>query len=370
MARTRGATAAAGRPVKISCRHVWKVYGADPSGYFAAGDGAAGNGAVADAAALRERMRAEAHVVAASDVSFDVRAGEIFIIMGLSGSGKSTMVRCLSRLVEPTAGEVLLDGADLLGASEKELIAIRRRKMGMVFQNFGLLPHLTVVENVAFPLKIQGVDPRSRMARALEMVELVGLKGREQSFPRQLSGGQQQRVGIARSLAVEPELWFLDEPFSALDPLIRRQMQDEFARLQTMLDKTIVFITHDFLEALRLADRMAIMKDGEVVQIGTPSEIVLNPADDYVAEFTSDVPLVRVITVADLMEPYEGVLDPADACSTHMSLHEVLPYFAEQPAGFAVTDGDGNVIGQITAAKVLRTLAAGEERAAEPGPGP
>ena len=362
MARTRGATAAASRPVKISCRHIWKVYGANPSDYFVDGDGA-----VAEPAALRDRMRAEAHVVAASDVSFDVHVGEIFVIMGLSGSGKSTMVRCLSRLVEPTAGEVLLDGADLLRASEKELIEIRRRKMGMVFQNFGLLPHLTVVENVAFPLKIQGLDPRSRMERALEMVDLVGLKGREQSFPRELSGGQQQRVGIARSLAVEPELWFLDEPFSALDPLIRRQMQDEFVRIQTMLSKTIVFITHDFLEALRLADRMAIMKDGEVVQIGTPSEVVLDPADDYVAEFTSDVPLVRVITVEDLMEPYEGVLDPADACSTQMSLHEVLPCFAEQPAGFAVTDDDGNVIGQITAAKVLSTLAAGEDRAAEPG---
>ena len=356
MTQTMGA-GAAGRVVKIACRHIWKVYGANPLEYFPDG-----GGAVPDPAGLCDRMRAEAHVVAASDVSFDVHVGEIFIIMGLSGSGKSTMVRCLSRLVEPTAGEVLLDGADLLRAPERELIEIRRRKMGMVFQNFGLLPHLTVVENVAFPLKIQGRELRSRIARALEMVELVGLKGREQSFPRELSGGQQQRVGIARSLAVEPELWFLDEPFSALDPLIRRQMQDEFVRLQTMLSKTIVFITHDFLEALRLADRMAIMKDGEVVQIGTPSEIVLNPADDYVAEFTSDVPLVRVITVEDLMEPYEGVLNPAEACSTHMSLHEVLPYFAEQPSGFAVTDDDGNVIGQITAAKVLSTLATGEDR--------
>ena len=362
MAQTKGPAAAADRAVKISCQHIWKVYGADPPQYFAGGDGA-----VADPGALRDRIRAEDHVVAASDVSFDVHVGEIFVIMGLSGSGKSTMVRCVSRLVEPTAGEVLLDGADLLKASEQELIEIRRRKMGMVFQNFGLLPHLTVVENVAFPLKIQGVDPRTRMARALEMVELVGLKGREQSFPRQLSGGQQQRVGIARSLAVEPELWFLDEPFSALDPLIRRQMQDEFLRIQTVLHKTIVFITHDFLEALRLADRMAIMKDGQIVQSGAPSEIVLDPADDYVAEFTSDVPLVRVVTVGDLMEPYEGTLDPAEACSTYMSLHEVLPCFAEQPSGFAVTDDGGHIIGQITAAKVLSTLAAGEDRAAEPG---
>jgi glycine betaine/proline transport system ATP-binding protein len=232
----------------------------------------------------------------------------------------------------------------------------------MVFQNFGLLPHLTVLENVAFPLKIQGMDLKARLARAQEMVDLVELKGRERAFPKQLSGGQQQRVGIARSLAVEPQLWFLDEPFSALDPLIRRQMQDEFVRLQTMLQKTIVFITHDFLEALRLADRMAVMKDGQIVQIGTPSEIVLSPADDYVAEFTSDVPLVRVITVADLMEPYEGKLDPQHACHTAMSLHDVMPYFAEKPEGFAVSDDNGQVIGQITAAKVLAALASDKGR--------
>ncbi len=348
------------RQAKISCRNIWKVYGQDPDSYFSEG-----RGNVEDPGALGDRLRAERHVVAADNVSFDVYVGEIFIIMGLSGSGKSTMVRCLSRLVEPTAGEVLLDGSDLLKASEKELIEIRRHKMGMVFQNFGLLPHLSVLENVAFPLRVQGLDTRERLARAQEMVELVGLDGRENSFPNQLSGGQQQRVGIARSLAVEPELWFLDEPFSALDPLIRRQMQDEFIRLQTMLHKTIVFITHDFLEGLRLADRMAIMKDGKVVQIGTPSQIVLNPADDYVAEFTSEVPLVRVITVEDIMEPYEGRLDPQDACHTTMSLHEILPYFARQPDGFAVTNDSNEVIGQITAVRVLAALAGDEGRARE-----
>ena len=203
--------------------------------------------------------------------------------MGLSGSGKSTIVRCLSRLVEPTSGHILLDGEDLLQASERQLIDLRRRAMGMVFQNFGLLPHLTVLDNVAFPLRIQGKTLSERHVRAREMIELVGLQGREASYPHQLSGGQQQRVGIARSLAVGPELWFLDEPFSALDPLIRRQMQDEFLRLQKMLNKTIVFITHDIIEAFRLADRIAIMREGEVIQIGRPVDIVLNPADDYVA---------------------------------------------------------------------------------------
>ena len=242
---------------KLSCRHLWKVYGANPEGFF-------NNQELAslDVDATCERIVDTHHIGAACDVSFEVGEGEIFVIMGLSGSGKSTVVRCLSRLVDSTAGEVVFGGVDLLKVSDAELIDIRRHKMGMVFQNFGLLPHQTVLENVAFPLRIQGIDKAKRQQRAQEMVELVGLKGREQAFPRELSGGQQQRVGIARSLAVEPEVWFLDEPFSALDPLIRRQMQDEFLRLQKVLNKTIVFITHDFLEALRVADRIAIMKQG------------------------------------------------------------------------------------------------------------
>jgi len=353
------------REVKISCRNIWKVYGPECDSYFEDR-----NGDVADPAALYERMRSEAHVVAASNVSFDVRVGEIFIIMGLSGSGKSTMVRCLSRLVEPTAGEVLLDGSDLLKASDHELIDIRRHKMGMVFQNFGLLPHLTVLENVAFPLKVQGKTKTAREARAREMVELVGLEGRENAFPRQLSGGQQQRVGIARSLAVEPELWFLDEPFSALDPLIRRQMQDEFLRLQRLLHKTIVFITHDFLEALRLADRIVIMKDGRVVQLGTPADLVLRPADDYVAEFTKDVPRVRVITAGEIMdagasgEPGGNGLDPANGVAAETTLEDLMPRMASHPEGLAIVDDDGAVIGRVTPQDIVRALAAAY--AAEP----
>lgn len=334
-------------PVKLVCNHLWKIYG-----NCASMDARA----FADPGALRARLHGGESVVAVGDVSFNVHAGEIFVIMGLSGSGKSTVVRCLSRLIEPTHGSVLLDGEELLRASDAELIEIRRHKIGMVFQNFGLLPHLTVLENVAFPLKVQGKREAERAARARTMVDLVGLGGREHAFPHQLSGGQQQRVGIARSLAVEPDLWLLDEPFSALDPLIRRQMQDEFLRLQKMLHKTIVFITHDFLEALRLADRIAIMKDGEFVQVDAPSRIVLSPADDYVRAFTGEVPLVRIITVGDLLQPYEGKLPPRETCDASMSLHEILPFFADHPQGFAVTDGDG-VIGQITAAKVLSTLA-------------
>ena len=209
-----------------------------------------------------ELIRQSGHIPAVCDVSFDVPEGEIFVIMGLSGSGKSTVVRCLSRLVEPEAGVVLLDGEDLLKKTREELIEIRRHRMGMVFQHFGLLPHQTVLDNVAFPLRVQGLSVSEQRTRAQKMIDLVGLEGRESSYPRQLSGGQQQRVGIARSLAADPEVWLLDEPFSALDPLIRRQMQDEFLRLQKLLNKTIVFITHDFLEALKLADRIAIMNDG------------------------------------------------------------------------------------------------------------
>ena len=338
--------------VKLTCRHVWKVYGPDAYGFF---DNR--NGDVADPVGLIDRVNASGHIGAACDVSFDVHIGEIFVIMGLSGSGKSTIVRCLSRLVEPTAGEVILDGEDLLQVSKEQLIDIRRHKMGMVFQNFGLLPHLSVVENVAFPLQIQGVDKATRIKRAMEMIELVGLAGRETSYPRQLSGGQQQRVGIARSLCVEPQLWFLDEPFSALDPLIRRQMQDEFLRLQQMLHKTIVFITHDFLEALRLADRIAIMKDGQIVQIGTPAEVVMQPADDYVREFTQDVPRVKVITAGDILEGAVADLDAGDAVHERTTLEQIMPRFADGSDVIAVKSDDGAIVGQITAQRVLGALA-------------
>ena len=210
-------------------------------------------------------------------------------------------MRCLSRLIEPTYGKVEFEGKDLLKASDAELIELRRHRMGMVFQNFALLPHLNVLENIAFPLASRASTGQAREKRAREVIDLVGLSGREASYPRELSGGQQQRVGIARCLAVKPEIWFLDEPFSALDPLIRREMQDELMRLQSVLHKTIVFITHDFDEAIRLADRIAIMKDGEIIQIGTPEELVVHPATDYVAEFTRDVHRAKVISARSLM---------------------------------------------------------------------
>lgn len=290
------------RTATLVCRDVWKLFGTHAEHFLNRHDRAK---PVTD-----DALREAGLIGAVRAASLDVFQGECFVIMGLSGSGKSTLVRCMSRLVEPTAGEIIFNGEDLLAADAKRLIDIRRHHMGMVFQHFALLPHMTVMDNVAFPLKVQGVERRRREERAAQMIDLVGLAGREGFFPRELSGGQQQRVGIARSLAVEPDLWFLDEPFSALDPLIRREMQDEFLRLQSVLRKTIVFITHDFDEAIRLADRIAIMKDGAIVQIGTPEDVVTSPADAYVTEFTREVSKAKVIRAGTLMRPL-GSAPPA-----------------------------------------------------------
>jgi glycine betaine/proline transport system ATP-binding protein len=290
------------------------------------------------------------------DANLEVGEGEVFVIMGLSGSGKSTIVRCLSRLIEPTAGELMFEGADLRQADARELTEIRRHKMGMVFQHFALLPHLSVLGNVAFPLEIQGVSRAEREARAMEVIELVGLSGRETYFPRELSGGQQQRVGIARSLAVKPEIWFLDEPFSALDPLIRREMQDEFLRLQRVLHKTIVFITHDFDEAIRLADRIAIMKDGEIVQIGTPEEVVTAPATQYVAEFTRDVPRAKVMSVRALMTPGEAG-DTEGTVHQDARVNEIAHRVVHGRKPLAVVDDQDRVIGRLERAPVVEVLA-------------
>jgi glycine betaine/proline transport system ATP-binding protein len=277
------------------------------------------------------------------------------VIMGLSGSGKSTLVRCMSRLVEPTAGRILFEGENLLDATPPRLIEIRRHKMGMVFQHFALLPHLTVLGNVAFPLEVQGIDRARRERRALEVIELVGLKGRERYYPRELSGGQQQRVGIARSLAVEPEIWLLDEPFSALDPLIRREMQDEFLRLQSVLHKTIAFITHDFDEAVRLADRIAIMQDGAIIQIGTPEELATAPATAYVAEFTREIPRAKVLSVRSVMTP-AGNGEFSGEISAATKIEAIARRVIDAGRPFAVTDEHGALIGQLDRRAVLDVL--------------
>jgi glycine betaine/proline transport system ATP-binding protein len=334
-----------GHPVKLSCRHIWKLFGEDADTFLAG-----------RASPDSEALAAAGLVGAVRDVSLDVAEGEIFIVMGLSGSGKSTLLRCLSRLIEPSAGEVMFEGRDLLKAGEREMIDIRRHKMGMVFQNFALLPHLSVLDNVAFPLAVQGVRKGARIARAREVIELVGLKGRELAYPRELSGGQQQRVGIARSLAVGPELWFLDEPFSALDPLIRREMQAELQRLQGVLKKTIIFITHDFDEAIRLADRIAIMKDGAVIQTGTPEELVLHPATDYVAEFTRDVQRSKVMSAKALMQPLNSAHTFIGQVRDTDKIGAIASRIIESGRPHAVVDAEGRLIGELAPQPILDML--------------
>lgn len=278
----------------IFCQNLWKVFGPNPESVF----DLATNGVT-----KQEILEQTGHVIAVKDVSFEIHESEIFVVMGLSGSGKSTLVRCINRLIEPTRGTVLVDGVDIAQMNDAELRELRRHKMSMVFQNFGLLPHRSVEDNVAFGLEVRGERGKERQEKVLEALELVGLKGWEKSRIYELSGGMQQRVGLARSLAADSEIILMDEPFSALDPLIRRQMQDEFLNLRSVVKKTVVFITHDLIEALKLGDRIAIMKDGEIVQIGTAEEIVAQPADDYVSEFVRDVPRGKVVLAESIMEP-------------------------------------------------------------------
>ncbi|HJL52383.1 MAG TPA: glycine betaine/L-proline ABC transporter ATP-binding protein [Arenicellales bacterium] len=276
----------------IVCKGLWKIFGANSTNILKEVD------PTWSRAEVQEKT---GHVIAVKNVSFQVERGETFVVMGLSGSGKSTLVRCISRLIEPTRGEVLVDGIDTVTMPEKDLIELRRHKLSMVFQHFGLLPHRRVIENIAYGLEVRGMPRDERLEKAGEVLESVGLSGWGDNYPRELSGGMQQRVGLARALAVDPEIMLFDEPFSALDPLIRREMQDELLRLQSVVRKTMVFITHDFLEAIKMGDHIAIMKDGEFVQIGTPEEIVANPVDDYVRDFSEDVPRHKVLTVNSIM---------------------------------------------------------------------
>ena len=333
----------------ISCSSVYKIFGNNAHKLLAENNGNV------DAKKFQE----DGCIVGVNDASFDVNKGEMLVVMGLSGSGKSTLLRCISRLTEATAGKILVDGEDICLMNNKQLIELRREKMGMVFQNFALLPHKTVLENIAFPLQVKGVTTDNSIQKALEMVELVGLKGRENYFPRELSGGQQQRVGIARSLAVEPDIWFLDEPFSALDPLIRKEMQDEFLRLQSVLNKTIMFVTHDFDEALRLADRIAIMKDGIIEQLDKPDNIVLNPATDYVKRFTEDVPREKVLKIESIMDGVDSNASSDFAISKNEIIETVAEKILNSKDIIKVTDENNNIVGSINPSKVIKVLFGG-----------
>ena len=334
----------------IKCENVYKIFGANAQKMLQDSNGNV------DAKVFQEN----GCIVGVNNASFEVAKGEMLVVMGLSGSGKSTLLRCISRLTDATGGKIFIEGQDLLQLNNKDLIDLRRNKMGMVFQSFALLPHKTVVENIAFPLQIKGIKTEDSINKAMDMVKLVGLEGRENYFPRELSGGQQQRVGIARSLAVEPDIWFLDEPFSALDPLIRKEMQDEFLRLQDKLQKTIMFITHDFDEALKLADRIAIMKDGIIEQLDTPANIVLNPATEYVRKFTEEVPREKVLLIEDVMDTSKDNLG-----DLRVSKDEIIENVAEkiltQEKSVAVVNGNNEIIGSINPTKIINTVFGGRK---------
>jgi glycine betaine/proline transport system ATP-binding protein len=332
----------------IAVRGLWKIFG--PAENKIAG--------TPDAALSSAEIRAKTgSTVAVRDVSFDVAAGEIFVVMGLSGSGKSTLIRCLTRLIEPTLGEVLLDGEDIRKADTERLRELRRRRFSMVFQHFGLLPHRRVIDNVAFGLEIRGDGRAERLARARQMLSLVGLEGHGNSYPDQLSGGMQQRVGLARALAVDPEVMFFDEPFSALDPLIRRDMQNEVLRLHDEVGKTMIFITHDLAEALKLGDHVVIMRDGNIVQAGRPEDVVGAPADDYVADFVRDVPKANVLTLRWVMRdprPDEDLGGPEFPSST--VIRSAVHAAAASARPIRVVDA-GRLVGVVDRVSILTAIA-------------
>lgn len=332
----------------ISVRSVWKVFGPNAEKLIG----------TPDADLSRTELRNKTgNTIAVRDVSFEVAKGEVFVVMGLSGSGKSTLVRCMTRLIEPTKGELVFDGEDILKVDEKRLRELRRTKFSMVFQHFGLLPHRKVIDNIAYSLEINGVDKATRHKRANEVIELVGLQGYSEAYPEQLSGGMQQRVGLARALAVDPQIMFLDEPFSALDPLIRRDMQNEVIRLHYELGKTMVFITHDLQEAAKVGDRIAIMRDGALIQVGTPEELVANPKDEYVANFVRDIAKSHVLTLRYLARPLRSDEVAANVeIPASTIIREATPKIMAAHHPVHVTEG-GKSIGVVSAEDVLGLIA-------------
>ncbi len=334
---------------KIGCNNIWKIFGTYPKRTLDTID--------------RSLSRAEVqvqtgHVIAVKDVSFTINMGETFVVMGLSGSGKSTLVRCISRLIDPTAGEMLIDGEDIMGYSSAQLTELRRYRMSMVFQHFGLFPHRKVIDNISFGLEIRGMDKKERKVKAMEVLEKVGLHGWADHYPRELSGGMQQRVGLARAMAVDPEILIFDEPFSALDPLIRREMQDELIKIQSEVHKTMIFITHDFLEAIKMGDHIAIMKDGEISQIGTPEEIVANPIDDYVREFTEDVPRYKVLSVGKIMrEASEAIKsNGTQRVKEDAKLDTLIDLVIAAHGPLAVVDDNDIIVGEIDQSMILKAM--------------
>lgn len=332
----------------LAVEQLWKVFGQKADQALA----------LADSGRSRAEVMLETGAtIGVRDVSFEVQHGETFVVMGLSGSGKSTLVRCAARLTDATRGRVLIDGEDFTAMDERQLREVRRKKLSMVFQHFGLFPHRRVIDNAAYGLEVQGMAKKDRHARAMEVLEVVGLAGHEQQYPQQLSGGMQQRVGLARALAVDPEILFFDEPFSALDPLIRRDMQDELIRLQEGMQRTIVFITHDFAEAIKLGDRIAIMKDGVFDQVGTAAELITNPATAYVEEFTKDIPKVKVLCASDVMDAASTFDSGGPKVAPGDTVETLLPILLQDPRALMVVDDSGVILGCIDRSLVSSLLA-------------
>ncbi|MFI0713898.1 glycine betaine/L-proline ABC transporter ATP-binding protein [Streptomyces inhibens] len=360
---------------RLQAEHLYKVFGRRPEDAVQR----------LEAGADRDELRAEGTTAAVIDASIEVDEGQIFVVMGLSGSGKSTLLRMLNGLLEPTAGTVRFDGQDLTSLSDKELRKVRSEKISMVFQHFALFPHRSVLENAAYGLEVQGVPRAERERRATEALELTGLKGWEKSWPDELSGGMQQRVGLARALATNADLLLMDESFSALDPLIRRDMQDQLLELQKTLKKTIVFITHDLNEAMRLGDKIAVMRDGRIVQIGSAEDILVTPANDYVASFTQDVDRTRVLTAGAIMAEVTAVLGSTTPDGKKLGtgaefraaapatvgvdtpLVELFTPCSTSTVPVAVTDANGDLVGAVAAERLLAVLGEPAEQDATPG---
>ena len=342
----------------IQIQNVWKVFGNTSKEAL-------------DAIQNKKISKTEAlenynSVIGVSDVSFDVKQGEIFCVMGLSGSGKSTLVRHINRLLEPTSGKILINGQDVMALDREHLQELRNKKIGMVFQNFALMPHRSVVDNIAMPLEIRGVSKNDRLDAANKILEIVELQGWGNKFAHELSGGMQQRVGLARALAADPEFLLMDEPFSALDPLIRRQLQAEFIKLSKQMKKTTVFITHDLDEAVRVGHRIAIMRDGKVIQIGTPEEIVVSPADEYVADFVKGISRLKVVqakTIMQSIESYENANRKLDENSKSVGENELLSKLIElsksSEGPLIVKDDNQNNVGVLTQSDLLKAVIEG-----------
>ena len=339
---------------KITCSNIWKLFGPDEKTIIKNLD---------SSLSIKEVQEKTGHVVAVKDVSFSIQKGETFVVMGLSGSGKSTLVRCISRLIEPTSGTVKMDDVDVTKMSAKDLLELRRNKMSMVFQHFGLFPHRTVLDNIGYGLEIRGTNKQERIDKSMEVIKLVGLEGWHNHYPRELSGGMQQRVGLARAMAVDPEILIFDEPFSALDPLIRREMQDELLSIQQKLQRTMVFITHDFLEAIKMGDHIAIMKDGEISQVGTPEEIVANPVDQYVKDFCEDVPKYKVLSAGKVMrkeccdETKKLFENKTDCINDNSKIETLIDTLCDDDNAHPVICNDtGKLLGEIDRTIVMKSM--------------